>query len=86
MAKESLLDQLAAEFAARAKKSTKKAAKYALEVNGNMMTQKPTTKKELKKAVQAIIVANPSAKINLYTLSGPVSMDLPVAGIDGGAE
>jgi len=86
MAKENILEQLAEALASKKTKKAPKAAKYALEVNGRMMSQKPSTKKELKAAVQAIIVANPTAKINLYTLTGPVGMDLPVSGIDGGAE
>ena len=85
MAQESILEQLVRELAPKKKKAAKK-AKYVLDVNGNLMSQRPTTKKELKAAVIAVSLKNPTAKVTVYELAGELSVALPVSGavLEGG--
>lgn len=79
---QTLLEQLAAELAVKTKKAGKKSpAKYVLDVNGSLVAQRPTNKKELKAAIVAIKIAKPTSKINVYKLEGPVDVNLPVSGI-----
>lgn len=83
MAQPTLLEQLAAELAAKAdkKKGKKGAAKFVLDVDGRLLSQRPTTKKELKDAVIAIKIKNPQSKINVYKLEGTIDVELPVSGV-----
>lgn len=76
-----LLEQLAEEISAKTNKATKKSvAKFVLDVDGKLQSQRPTNKKELKTAIVAIKLAKPTAKINVYKLEGPVDVNLPVSG------
>lgn len=77
-----LLEQLAEELAAKTKKTKAKATpKFVLDVNGRLLDQRPTTKKELKDAVVAIKIKNPQAKINVYKFEGSIDVKLPVSGV-----
>ena len=77
----SLLEQLAQELEAKTKKTTKKdVAKFVLDVDGKLQSQRPTNKSELKEAIVAIKIAKPTAKIYVYKLEGAVDIKLPVSG------
>jgi hypothetical protein len=83
MAKNSLLEQLAAELAAKStKKKKKKTPQYVIEVNGTVMQERGNSKKDVEQAAKALILSNPQVKINLYKLVGPLSAKLPIAGLD----
>lgn len=74
---QALVDLIAPKKAA--KKST---PKYVLVVDGRVLTQRPANKADLKAAVIALTLKNPSAKILAYKLDGEISVNLPVTGID----
>lgn len=72
-----------AEALAPKKAKKAKTAKYVIVVNNRVMDQRPTSKKELKQAVIAVSLANPTAKITVFKDPVEVSVDLPIAGLDG---
>lgn len=64
------------------KKAKAKAPKYVLVVDGQVLQSRPTSKKELKRAVIAIQLKRPTASFVFYELGGKISIDLPIAGLD----
>lgn len=78
--KEELGQALADMFAPKKNKKAK-VAKFVLVVDGKALQNRPTTKKEVKKAVVAIAMRNPEAKISLYEYQGDLGFDMPISGL-----
>jgi len=53
---------------------------YVLVVDGKVISERPRTIVELAKAVRAITLRKPEAKISVYEYEGDVEVDLPVSG------
>ena len=89
MAQTDVLSQLVEALQSLTDKKTKKAKatpKYVLVVNGVVSQQRPTNKDEVKKAVHAILMKLPTAKIELYKFKSELAIALPIAGLEGEAE
>ncbi len=55
-------------------------AAYVMVVDGQTIKEKPGTKKDLIKSIQAITLRKPEAVIEVYTYAGEVSVRLPMTG------
>lgn len=72
----SILTDLIAELeSATTIKKTKKQPKYVLVIDGKVIQQRPTNKKDLKKAIAALTCSGKD--IVVYKLEGEVSIDVP---------
>lgn len=80
-----LAEALASIMDKKAKK-VKTTPKFVLVVNGTVSQQRPTNKDEVKKAVHAILMKMPTAKIELYKFKSELAIALPIAGLEGETE
>ena len=77
--KTEVLEALAEIFAPKKSKS-KKAPKFVLVVNDRVLSNRPSSKTELMKAVTAIALKAPTAKIEAYKYVGEMKINLPISG------
>lgn len=80
MTKEDVLNVLVEALSPEKKKVAGMPA-YVLVVDGKVVSERPRTVAELTKAVRAITLRKPEAKISVYEYKGDVEVDLPVSGI-----
>ena len=67
-------------------KKSKTSPKYVLVVNDRVCQNRPTKKSEVKKAVIALSLKNPSAKVEVYKFEAVATVDLPVGGFDAAVD
>jgi len=79
--KNEILEVLADALTPKKTKKTK-TAQYVIVVNNRVMDQRPTSKKELKQAIVAISLSQPTAKITVFKNPTEVSVALPITGLE----